>query len=442
MKNYGQGNSIGLEQTVSENIETGFRQSDIAIEKFEVEILRTLARKVTELAHKPEMDIKRKLWFMHNKLQTLQPVVFCDPENGWNEIITDAQIKCKSKLARRWEMNLRKEIFWGEEMGDDRPVEPFFNVPYTVSSDNWGFEIVRHRTSESGSFVWDSPIQDYEKDLKKLHPLTFEIDWETTNACLEVANEVFDDILSVRLKGVWWWSMGLSYPAILLRGMENLFMDFMVFPDEVKEMMSIISKGFMNKLDYLEKNNLLSLNNNGTYVGSGGYGYTDELPQSDFNGKVRCVDMWGFTESQETVGVSSEMYEEFIFPYEKQIMDRFGLTCYGCCEPLDGRWHVVKKHHNLRRVSCSAWADLGKMAEYLGKNYIASVKPSPVIVSYPDINKDAIRKQIQGILQTMKGCVVEIIMKDNHTIGNRPENVVEWTKIAKEEVDKFIHHQL
>jgi len=33
-------------------------------------------------------------------------------------------------------------------------------------------------------------------------------------------------------------------------------------------------------------------------------------------------------------------------------------------------------------------------------------------------------------------------MKDNHTIGNRPENVVEWTKISKEEVDKFIHHQL
>lgn len=111
MENYGQRNSIGLEQTVSENIETGFMQTDIPIEKFEVEILRSLARKVAEHAHKPEMDVKRKLWFMHNKLQTLRPVGFCDPENGWNDIITDAQIQCKSKLARRWEMNLRKEIF-------------------------------------------------------------------------------------------------------------------------------------------------------------------------------------------------------------------------------------------------------------------------------------------------------------------------------------------
>lgn len=438
MKNYGQGKSIGLEQTVSENIETGFRQADIGIEKFEVEILRSLARKVAELAHKPEIVNKRKLWFMHNKLLTLQPVVFCDPENGWNEIITDAQIQCKSKLARRWEMNLRKEIFWGEEMGDDRPVEPFFNVPYTVSADNWGFEIPRHRTSATGSFVWDSPIQNYERDLKKMHPLTFQIDWATTNGCLHIAQEIFDSILSVKLKGVWWWSMGMSYSAILLRGMENLFTDFMVYPDEVKEMMSIISKGFMNKLDFLEENNLLSLNNDGTYVGSGGYGYTDELPSSNFSGKTRCADMWGFSESQETVGVSPETYAEFIYPYEKPIMDRFGLTCYGCCEPLNLRWHIVKDHHNLRRISCSAWADLTKMAEYLGPNYIASVKPSPVCISSSDINKDAIRKQIHDILHTMDGCVVELIMKDNHTIGNRPENVVAWTKIAKEEVARFM----
>jgi len=148
--------------------------------------------------------------------------------------------------------------------------------------------------------------------------------------------------------------------------------------------------------------------------------------------------MWGFTESQETVGVGADMYEEFIFPYEKPVMDRFGLTCYGCCEPLNSRWHIVKQHHNLRRVSCSAWADYEMMAEYLGSNYIASVKPSPADLAMPDINKNAIREKIRDILNTMKGCVIELIMKDNHTIANRPENVVEWTKIAKEEAAKFM----
>ena len=92
---------------------------------------------------------------------------------------------------------------------------------------------------------------------------------------------------------------------------------------------------------------------------------------------VRPCDMWGFTESQETVHVSPRMYEEFVFPHEKPIMDRFGLTCYGCCEPLHGRWNAVKRHHNLRRVSCSAWVNVDKMVEALGDKYIFSFETQP-----------------------------------------------------------------
>jgi hypothetical protein len=168
-------------------------------------------------------------------------------------------------------------------------------------------------------------------------------------------------------------------------------------------------------------------------VGSGGYGFTDELPQKDFSGKVRCRDMWGFTESQETVNVSPAMYEEFVFPFEKPIMDRFGLTCYGCCEPLHSRWKVVSRHHNLRRVSCSPWADLEKMAEWLEDKFILSLKPNPAALATPEIDEPAIRAGLRKALEVTKGCVVELIMKDNHTIGNRPENVVQWCRIAQEE---------
>jgi hypothetical protein len=34
------------------------------------------------------------------------------------------------------------------------------------------------------------------------------------------------------------------------------------------------------------------------------------------------------------------------------------------------------------------------------------------------------------------GCNVEILMKDNHTIGNNPQNVVRWVQIAKEEAER------
>lgn len=433
LEDYGNGLSTGLEQTVSESIQTGFLEADLTIFPEEREILRKLAERVATLAALPEMREKRELWRRHNRLEKTRPVIFCDPENGWNEIITERQMRCRTKIARRWEMNLRKEIFWGELMGDDRPVEACFNVPYTCSADCWGVEIKYHKPEQLGSYVWESPVRNYSTDLGSIHPLTFEIDWVVSKACYELASEIFRGILTVRQKGTWWWSLGITYPAILLRGMQNIYTDFRDYPDELRQLFSIILQGHMNKLDYLEENNLLSLNNDGTYVGSGGYGYTDELPQSDFSGRVRCKDMWGFTESQESVGVSPKMYEEFIFPFEKPIMDRFGLTCYGCCEPVHTRWHVVKRHHRLRRVSCSAWANLEMMAGYLQNDFILSLKPNPAVLAVPSPDWGAIRSYLHKAAELGRDCCLEIIMKDNHTLACHPEHAVEWVRIAREE---------
>ncbi len=436
MENYGDGPSTGLDQTAAGKIITGFIPQDLAMSPEDNAVLVRLAERVAGIAAGSRMEEVRRLWYGVNTLQKTRPAVFCDPENGWNEIITETQMECRGKLARRWEMDLRKEIFWGEEMGDDKPVEPFFDVPYTVSPDDWGLAPIYHKTGALGSYVWEAPIRDYATDLKKLHAPQFEIDWETTRGMLEIAKNVFGELLTVRLKGIWWWSLGLTWPAATLRGLSNLMVDFVDHPDELKGLLSAISRGHLSKLDYLEVEGLLSLNNDGTYVGSGGYGFTDELPQKDFTGKVRCRDLWGFTESQETVHVSPAMYEEFVFPREKPIMERFGLTCYGCCEPLHGRWKTVSRHHGLRRVSCSPWADLEKMAESLEDRYVLSMKPNPAAIATPQIDEQSIRSQLRRALDVAKGCVVEIIMKDNHTIGGRPENVVKWCRIAKEEAQR------
>jgi len=436
MEGYGGSESTGFEQTASGRIQTGLAPGDVAMSSADKAVLRALAERVATIAGSAEMKAKRELWRKLNSLQRTRPVILCDPENGWNEIITEKQMRCTGKLARRWEMDLRKEIFWGEEMGDDKPIEAYFDVPYTVAPEDWGLSTDFVRTEEKGSMRWDGPLRDYETALRRIHPPKIEIDRETTGGCLDVARDVFEGILTVRLKGTWWWSLGVTMPAVFLRGLTNFLYDFEDHPDELKELLRLISAGHMAKLDYLEENGVLSLNNDSTYIGSGGHGITDELPQPDFAGKVRCADMWGFTDSQETVNVSPRMYEEFVFPHEQPIMQRFGLTCYGCCEPLHDRWDVVKRHHNLRRVSCSPWCDWAKMAGYLEDKYIFSMKPNPACIAVPEIDEDRIRKDIREGLAVARGCVVEIIMKDNHTIGNRPENVVAWCRIAKEEAGR------
>jgi hypothetical protein len=260
------------------------------------------------------------------------------------------------------------------------------------------------------------------------------IDWKNSDSVLEIARGLFDGILRVRRKTVWFWSFGLTDDMIFLRGMERLMFDFFDAPDKFHEMMGIMLEGAMERLDWLEAENQLWLNNDGTYVGSGGIGFTDALPAADFAGRVRAKDMWGLAESQSVIGVSPDMFAEFIFPYQKKIMERFGLTCYGCCEPMDERFDIVKQLSNLRRVSVSAWANREIMAEKLQHNYIFSMKPSPANLAQSVMDEDIVRKDIRTGLRTARDNCVELIMKDNHTIGKNPRNVTRWVEIAREEI--------
>jgi len=222
-----------------------------------------------------------------------------------------------------------------------------------------------------------------------------------------------------------------------LRGMEQLMYDVYDNPDMLHRIMTILRDGTLAMLEKLEEDGLLSHNTDGTYVGSGGLGWTNALPQPDFSGKVRCIDMWGFAESQETVGVSPDTFSEFVFPYQLPILNRFGLNCYGCCEPLDLRWHMIKKIPNLRRVSVSPWADKEKIAQMLEDKYIYSLKPNPADLAMDSVDEHRIRKELREVLAITQNCHVEIIMKDNHTIRKDPQRVIRWVQIAREESESI-----
>lgn len=413
------------------------RRRDIHVNTHDRNVLRFLAGRVAELSTRPVEEEKKRLWYKHNALQATRPPIFCDPENGWTEIITSDQMQCTGELAREWEMSLRKEIFWAESMGDDRVVERHFNVPYTYTETDWGMHETRIGGSGGGAYRWDAPLTDYA-DLDKLRYPEISVDHNATEKMVSLAEEILGDILEVRLRGVWWWTLGMTWTLVNLRGLTQVMLDMYDYPDDLHQLMAFLRDGHLAKLDFLEENGLLSLNNDGTYVGSGGFGWTDELPQSDFQGKVRTIDMWGFAESQETSQVSPEMFGTFILPYQLPILERFGINCYGCCEALDERWEYVKQIPRLRRVSVSPWADLEDMADKLGSGYILSLKPNPAYLAVPSIDEDSIRRQLRKAMEITKGCRVEIIMKDNHTIGNNPDNVTRWCRIAREEAGRVL----
>lgn len=405
----------------------------------EIKVLRELATKVSEISKRDIEKEKAILWTKHNDLDaSVRPLVFADPENGWNEIIPADTLKCSDPLARVWEMYLRKQIYWAEEMKDDKVIEDYFDVPLAYSDTGWGVEVKKHGGEGDGSYKVDPAIVDYETDLPKVKFPEIIIHEEESEKMLQLAKDVFGDILRVRQKTTWWWTLGMTWDFINLRGLDNLMMDLILYPDKVHELMALLRDGYLNRLDWLQEKGYLSLNTEGTYVGSGGFGWTEELPvPTAIDGNVHTNQMWGFCESQETVGVSPDMFNDFILPYQLPILERFGLNCYGCCEPIDVRWHFVNVIPNLRRVSTSPWADKEKMAELLGGKYIMSVKPSPTPLASPEMHEEVVRQELRDILEATKGCRVELMMKDNHTLGNNPRNITRWVEIAREEIQRI-----
>lgn len=332
--------------------------------------LRKLARKVLIISNLEEQEKKRDLWYKHNSLQTNYPLILTDPENGWNEIITKNQLECEGDLAKKWEMVLRKELFWGENIKDDKPIESNFYIGYTFAENNPGISSEFHGGLKGGSYVWDRVVDDI-KDMQKLKFRTIDIDYKSTSKTLELASCVFDGLLNVKLRGNWWWGFGLSYELSRLVGLSEMFIYFYNKPNLIHKIMGFLRDESIAKLEFLERNNLLYLNNNDSYVGSGALGYCREIPKRYVERlKVKVEDLWGHSESQVTSNVSPEMFEEFIFQYQLLIIKRFGLNCYGCCESLNGKWHIIKQIPNLRRLSVSSWADLKKISEYLENKYI------------------------------------------------------------------------
>jgi len=73
------------------------------------------------------------------------------------------------------------------------------------------------------------------------------------------------------------------------------------------------------------------------------------------------------------------------------------------------------------------------MSDELGWDYIYSLKPTPTPLATREFDRDAAREELEhkvGIARD-RNCL-EVIMKDNHTLGNNPDNVLEWVDLARE----------
>lgn len=215
--------------------------------------------------------------------------------------------------------------------------------------------------------------------------------------------------------------------------------DLVLRPELVYMAMERLVDAHLSRLEQVERLNLLSPNNTNVRVGSGGYGYTKELPKEGFDpDHVRTMDLWGCATAQIFSDVSPRMHEEFALRYERRWLERFGLSYYGCCEPLHHKVGIIKSIPDLRKISMSPWADLERAAEEVGDRYVISYKPNPAVLASPKWDPELARRELRRALEATRGCAVEVIMKDISTVRYEPWRLWEWARIAAEETEGFV----
>jgi len=419
----------------------------MSVSRNDREILRELAKKIANIAALPIHKEKIKMWKKLNSLKCGKPMVWIN-EIPWHEMGVGNELKLKTtnEFCRKIEMKMRRTIYKWEHMRVDMVVEPKITCPLVISnsatdglSNGFSFGMKKNAdvvkvngNNDVVSRHFHPQIKD-EDDIQKIKVPKISYDKDVTEQNYCVMLGIFDGILEVEKRGTpgFWFAPWDN--LIKWLGIQEGLTALALRPEFIHKCMERLIQAYSSMLDQYEELNLLAFNNGNYRIGSGGLGYSDELPRPDSNPKkVKVADLWGCSAAQIFSEVSPQMHEEFALNYEIRWMKRFGLNYYGCCEPLHKKIDILRKIPNLRKISISPWANLEESVSQIGNSYVLSCKPNPCIFAERSWDPEKARRDLVNILEKTKGCHVEIIMKDISTVLYQPQRLWEWAKIADE----------
>jgi len=411
------------------------------------QVLRSLGEKLAAVAALPVQAETASKWRAMNGLRHVKPMVWID-EVPWHEMDVGDELRLQttSEWSRYHEWELRKLIYQWEHMPADMVVEPVVYSPLVVRNTAFGIaeDVDIAVTDEANSVVsrhFNIQIRD-EDDLEKIKVPVVTHDSGASEQQYEQLTEILSGVIDVKKLGANGFCFWFAPWDEMIRwwGVQEALVDLYDRPELVHEAIDRLVNAYLSMLDQFEEQNLLTLNNTYFRIGSGGLGYTDELPQPDYDpAHVRAKDLWGSAAAQIFSDVSPRMHWEFSLQYELRWMSRFGLTYYGCCDPLHRKMGILEKVPNLRKVSMSPWVNLDEAVANMGDRYVFSHKPNPAVFAETTWNLGKARHELETVLDKAKahGCVVEVIMKDISTLRYEPHRLWEWAQMASELTERY-----
>ena len=315
-------------------------------------------------------------------------------------------------------------------------VNDYIDCPLVIHSTDFGIheDVDVAKTDNNNEIIsrhFHIQISSLE-DVDKIKMPTVTHNAKMTELACSTMTDIFRNVMPVKKVGqthIWFtpWDYLIRWTGVQ-EAMYALYED----PDMVNAAVERMTDAWMVELDQFVQQNLLSLDCDNTRIGSGGYGYTSQLPAQPFDpAHVKPHNMWGCSNAQIFSEVSPEMHWEFALRHDFRWLERWGLTYYGCCEPLQGKMDLMRKIPNLRKISVSPWNNYDRILPDMNGQYVASIKPNPAIfvdeVFSPELAKDNLEKAVNAGGDFSH---IELIMKDISTLRYRPQNLWLWSEIA------------
>jgi hypothetical protein len=363
------------------------------------------------------------------------------------DFLPDDVYRCTSALGRGIERQLLRHTRNHELIDDDKVIPDTYDIGWFVDIDEMGVRIDKETVKDAQGvetgYRFLHPLQDLERDLDKLQPATCRVDRERTMAWQAFLHELLGDLLPVRIRTGTFGPTMLTHRVVELMGMQAYLLAMMDAPEAVHRLMAYLRDNALRVMRWAEGEGLLRLNNGNQDSFGSSYNFTTKLPAPGLNvadpgGPVRLRDMWGATNSQETVGISPQMFHDYCFPYYRDICEPVGLLYYGCCEPAHPFWEDIRRLPHLKKVSISRWCDQPFMGEALqGTGIVFSRKPNPNYLSVDErLDEEAWADHIGETLAATRGVAVEFIVRDVYTVHGNLDNARRAVEVARREIDR------
>ncbi len=399
--------------------------------------IRALAKEQLEIANKPQMQTLQKEWTALNDGKYIRPMITVELGTFADEVIPGL-MQCETEEGRKWEWMLLSNIVNHKYFGDDTFVRDYIPVSYGSYFTPFDIEVKRyHKEGVGHRFI--PAICDLEEDFDKLGPSTFGLyPKEDTHRYMEEINAIMGDILPAKLCGSSLYAVPTQNIVHIMR-MEDMYLAMYDTPELFLKMMDMLAEDHLKYYDLLEKEGYLLPAVGSEWLGQGSYCFTDRLPKENVR---KTTELWGFMDSQESSGISPEMFKEFIFPCYQKIAKRYGRLSYGCCEAVDPIWdNCLSKLDHLGRVSISPWCDEEKMGEILsGSDIVYHRKPAPQFLGVGDkLDEEAFRAHIRKTVKAAKGCQLEFTQRDVYTVNHDIDKVRRYVEIIREEAQQHQH---